>query len=140
MATRTYAYTVGLSEAGDVGPDRLGGKGAWLARLVAAEFPVPDGFVVTTDAYNDLVAAAGLSGSSPDELHRRIPETPLPGAISAAIRDAYARLGAHSVAVRSSGTSEDLPGASFAGQHDTFLKVEGEQAVLAAVRECWASL
>ncbi|MET8001151.1 PEP/pyruvate-binding domain-containing protein [Nonomuraea glycinis] len=111
-----------------------GGKGANLGELISHGFPVPDGFVVTTDAYAQV--AAGLStrdsvqrAAVPDELRREI------------IR-AYAELGAGGapVAVRSSATAEDLPGAAFAGQQDTYLNVVGEDALIDAVRRCWASL
>ncbi len=109
-----------------------GGKGANLGELIAHGFPVPDGFVVTTDAYAQV--AAGLStrdsvqrAEVPDELRRDN------------IR-AYAELGGGAVAVRSSATAEDLPGAAFAGQQDTYLNVVGEDALVDAVRRCWASL
>ncbi|WP_370831318.1 PEP/pyruvate-binding domain-containing protein [Kocuria sediminis] len=77
---------------------------------------MPDGFCLTTEAYR--------SGAVPE------------GAVLAA----YERLGGGPVAVRSSATAEDLPGASFAGQQDTVLDVEGEDALLAAIRLCWASV
>src|SRR5215470_6162816 len=65
----------------------------------------------------------------------------MPGDVAAAILDAYQRLGAETpVAVRSSATAEDLPNASFAGQQDTYLNIVGADAVLDAVRRCWASL
>jgi pyruvate,water dikinase len=60
--------------------------------------------------------------------------------VSARILEAYRELGGSEVAVRSSGTAEDLASASFAGQHDTFLNVSGPDALLDAVRACWASL
>src|SRR5947207_431734 len=63
-----------------------------------------------------------------------------PGAIAAAVRDAYAGMGRPPVAVRSSATAEDLPGVSFAGQMESYLDVRGAEAVLDAVRRCWASL
>ncbi|MET8986103.1 PEP/pyruvate-binding domain-containing protein [Nonomuraea wenchangensis] len=100
-----------------------GGKGANLGELVRNGFPVPPGFVVTTRAY-DL---AGRDGELPGELRREI-------------AGAYEALGAGPVAVRSSATAEDLPGAAFAGQQDTYLNVVGEQALLDAVRRCWGSL
>src|SRR5439155_9232686 len=66
---------------------------------------------------------------------------PVPEAITNAVREAYAALGAEApVAVRSSATAEDLPGASFAGQQDTYLNVTGAEALVDAVRRCWASL
>lgn len=66
--------------------------------------------------------------------------TSMPEALRTDIAGAYAALGGGSVAVRSSATAEDLPGAAFAGQQDTFLNVDGEEAVVRAVRDCWASL
>src|SRR5262249_7402781 len=70
----------------------------------------------------------------------RLRTSPVPGEVATATRDAYAALGDGPVAVRSSATAEDLPGASFAGQQDTILNVTGEEALLDAVRRCWASL
>ncbi|MGH3094703.1 MAG: PEP/pyruvate-binding domain-containing protein [Streptosporangiales bacterium] len=117
-----------------------GGKGANLGRLTRAGFPVPPGFVVTTTAYTDFVDAAGLTGCAPAEMHERIGAQEVPERIAAPVLDAYRDLGAPKIAVRSSGTAEDLADASFAGQHDTYLDVEGEQPLLTAVRDCWASL
>jgi pyruvate,water dikinase len=65
---------------------------------------------------------------------------PVPPDVEAAIRDAYAAMGGGPVAVRSSATAEDLPFASFAGQQDSFMDVAGADAVVEAVRRCWASL
>ncbi|MBM3945726.1 MAG: phosphoenolpyruvate synthase, partial [SAR202 cluster bacterium] len=64
----------------------------------------------------------------------------VPRRIASAIREAYAEMGAGPVAVRSSATAEDMPEASFAGQQSTYLNIEGEDAVVQAVRDCWASL
>ncbi|OZM81321.1 PEP/pyruvate-binding domain-containing protein [Pseudonocardia sp. MH-G8] len=132
-------YTLALSHVGRHDADLVGGKAAGLGALIGAGFPVPDGFVVTTAAYRDFLDTTGLAGRGPQELHERIPCAPVPERIVAAVRAAGAGLRGP-VAVRSSGTAEDLAGASFAGQHDTYLGVDGEQAVLAAVRNCWASL
>lgn len=126
----------------------LGGKGANLARLRALELPTPVGFVITTAAYDDFVAANHLervsapdSAASPARMQNAIQAAPMPGELRDAILMAYQRLGATSaVAVRSSGTAEDLVAASFAGQHDTFLDVVGPDALLRAVQACWASL
>lgn len=74
----------------------------------------------------------------PTRLRERLLNAPFPDALSVAIFDAYARLGQPAVAVRSSGTAEDLASASFAGQHETVLDVQGSQALLDAVRVCWA--
>lgn len=104
----------------------VGGKAANLGELVRAGFEVPRGFVVTTEAY-----------------HRRDPDGSVPADLADRIRDAWRHLVGDSgtrVAVRSSATAEDLAEASFAGQQETFLDVEGEDAVVAAVADCWASL
>ncbi len=117
-----------------------GGKGANLGELRRAQFPVPDGFVITTAAYALAAEAAGVTGETPATARVRLAASPVPAGIADAVREAYRALGASKVAVRSSATAEDLPDASFAGQQDTILDVAGEDAVLDAVRRCWASL
>jgi rifampicin phosphotransferase len=117
-----------------------GGKGANLGELRRAHFPVPDGFVITTAAYALAAEAAGVTGETPATARVRLAASPVPVGIADAVREAYRALGAPAVAVRSSATAEDLPDASFAGQQDTILGVSGEDAVLDAVRKCWASL
>jgi pyruvate,water dikinase len=140
-------------------PGVAGGKGASLARLARAGFRVPPGFHVTTSAYLDFIGRGGLrepvlaamsavDASDPatfDAAAARIGDLfagqPVPAPTAAAIAGAYAALGDGApVAVRSSATVEDLPGMSAAGQHDTYLNVRGEAAVLEAVKRCWASL
>lgn len=116
-----------------------GGKGANLGELIRAGVAVPDGFVLTTEAYALAAAAAGVDPGDPLGARERLIGTPMPAEIWAEVRDAYRALGGP-VAVRSSATAEDLPEASFAGQQDTILDVDGESALLDAVRRCWASL
>jgi pyruvate,water dikinase len=116
-----------------------GGKGANLGELIRAGFPVPDGFVITTDAYAQAASAAGVDPKDPAGARARLVENALPAAIADAVRGAYRALGGR-VAVRSSATAEDLPEASFAGQQDTILDVEGDGPLLHAVRRCWSSL
>lgn len=132
---------------GDVGI--AGGKGANLGELIRAGFTVPPGFVVTTEAYDRFVAHNHLDqavarihelGESASSLRLAFETATMPPGIEQGISITYERLGAGAVAVRSSGTAEDLPGAAFAGQHETFLNVQGTAAVLNAVRRCWASL
>jgi len=118
--------TVPLGEVDRSSGALAGGKGANLGELVRAGFSVPDGFVLTTHAF--ALAAAAPRGS------------PVPPAVAEAALKAYAALGSGRVAVRSSATAEDLPGASFAGQQDTYLDVSGDEALLDAIRRCWASL
>jgi pyruvate,water dikinase len=144
----------------------VGGKGASLGKLASAGFAVPDGFHITTEAYREFVSAnalqqeimAALQEASPtaattlDAASVRIggwfDTAHLPAELGAAIRSAYTDLCNRSlqgrddlpVAVRSSATAEDLPGASFAGQQETYLNIRGADAVLAAAKKCWASL
>jgi pyruvate,water dikinase len=136
----------------------VGGKGASLGELTHAGIDVPPGFVVTTAAFeqflkaleerspvraliepldeNDLDAVTAVSGT----LRKRVEEEALPPEVEQAIIDAHARLGATTVAVRSSATTEDAEDASFAGLQDTFLWVLDAQDTVHRVRECWGSL
>jgi pyruvate,water dikinase len=136
----------------------VGGKGGNLGEMTRAGIPVPPGFVVTADTYFYFVRETGLeklireklSGLDVNdskklqevagELKDRISNTPIPKFIIDAIKAAYKKMGGGLVAVRSSATAEDLPEASFAGQQRTFLNINGEDAVVQAVRDCWASL
>ena len=136
--------------------DQAGGKGANLGELTRADLPVPPGFVIVTDAYRAYVAEhqladkiakftaptddpAGYEAAS--EQIRALFADDVSDALRTEIAEAYAALGEHTpVAVRSSATAEDLPEASFAGQQDTYLNVRGLEDLLAAVRDCWASL
>src|SRR5436190_2467146 len=129
-----------LDELTAVDLPEAGGKGGNLGGLRRAQFPVPDGFVITTAAYALAAEAAGVTGETPATARVRLAASPVPAGIAHAVREAYRALGASEVAVRSSATAEDLPTASFAGQQDTFLGVLGPDAVLDAVRRCWASL
>jgi pyruvate,water dikinase len=124
----------------------VGGKAGNLGVLARAGFPVPPGFCLTTEAYRRATAHAGLQDllDAPDLAERAraaVLAAPIPPEIADAVTAAYAELGADvPVAVRSSATAEDLPFASFAGQQDTYLNVVGPDAVLDAIRRCWASL
>ena len=120
--------------------ESVGGKAANLRELQRADFPVPDGFILTTEAYLQAAQAAGVDPREPDSAAERLRGAAVPEAVAAAACEAYATLGGGAVAVRSSATAEDLPGASFAGQQDTYLNVEGETALLDAIGRCWASL
>ncbi|MCY3621940.1 MAG: PEP-utilizing enzyme [Gammaproteobacteria bacterium] len=147
-------------EAGDADLETVGGKGHSLVRLVGAGYPVPPGFVVASGAYRRFVADHGLEnrilelarpavvdGTASFEAAstdiRQLFDAGLPADLIADISRAYARLSSAidpAVAVRSSANAEDLPEASFAGQQETYLNVRGAQAVIAAVKDCWASL
>lgn len=129
----------------------VGGKAANLGELIGAGFVVPSGFCVTTGAYRQVAAGGHLEdvldvpvrdiAGLAERARAAILAAPVPIAVAAAVVGAYRALG-HDVpvAVRSSATAEDLPSASFAGQQDTYLNIVGAEAVLDAVRRCWASL
>ena len=136
----THALVRALQELGSGDIDAAGGKGANLGELIRAGFPVPDGFVLTTAAYARAAEAAGADPGDPAAAGSRLGGATVPPEIATAVREGYHAMGAGRVAVRSSATAEDLPDASFAGQQDTILDVEGDDAVLDAVRRCWASL
>ncbi|WP_344584633.1 PEP/pyruvate-binding domain-containing protein [Nonomuraea roseoviolacea] len=126
---------------------QVGGKAANLGEMTRAGLPVPPGWVLTTDAYRQVAEAAALDEVIAEggpglaaAARERLLATPVPEPVAKAVTAAYERLGGGPVAVRSSATAEDLPFASFAGQQDTYLNVVGAEAVLDAVRRCWASL
>ena len=153
---------IGLADIGLVG-GKTASLGELFGQLGAAGVRVPDGFAVTAEAYRALLDADGLreriaaildrvqvedvSGlaAAGAQLRRLVEDAPLPAGLEEQVLAAYRSLrlpdGRESaVAVRSSATAEDLPEASFAGQHESFLGVRGEAAVLGAVRRCLASI
>ena len=156
METEEVQPTTAVVDLNDIGSEDLatvGGKALNLGRMLRAGLPVPPGFCVTTPAYRRVVgdrlaeSIVALSEPSPagdqraEQLRRIVLEAPVPDDLADAIAARYHSLGADvPVAVRSSATAEDLPGASFAGQQDTYLNVVGTDAVLDATRRCWASL
>ncbi len=107
--------------------DLVGGKGLSLGLLTAAGLPVPPGFCITTAAYRDAIATSNGELALDENLRRRVME-------------GYRQLGGGPVAVRSSATFEDSAAASFAGQQETILGVEGEVALADAIVRCWRSL
>lgn len=145
----THKTTGLLADFGRTDLATAGGKGAALGELLRHGFPVPPGFIVTTDAYRLLLDETGL-GAALDGIDQNMADGGalralfarfgMPAAVRSEIGEAYAALGGGAVAVRSSATAEDLPGAAFAGQQDTFLNVVGEESVAEAVADCWASL
>jgi phosphohistidine swiveling domain-containing protein len=147
-----------LARFGRADLDLAGGKGANLGELSRAGFDVPPGFVITTAAYDLLLQENGLDSridelladldevgsasiaSASQRIREMLQNAAMPAQVAAEVLPAFRRLGGGAVAVRSSATAEDLPGAAFAGQQETFLNVQGEEALLEAVRACWASL
>ncbi|RPI68692.1 MAG: phosphoenolpyruvate synthase [Ignavibacteriae bacterium] len=158
-------YCIPFSDLTNVDVPRVGGKNASLGEMVHDLTPlgirIPNGFAVTADAYRSFLHANALEqglASALDTLDTTgltnlhevgtacrdlIAHASLPAAIAQEITDAYHVLAQHghdSVAIRSSATAEDLPTASFAGQHDSFLDVSGDIDVLKAVQRCYVSL
>ena len=141
-------YIIDLASRSALNPALSGGKGAGLAWLCRQHVNVPAGFILTTTAFRDFLVTCApepgpdLRGPNPDEagaLLRAIETARFPPSTARAILRAYRRLGGP-VAVRSSLVGEDASAASFAGQFSTHLQVEGEEALLVAIRACWASL
>jgi pyruvate,water dikinase len=141
--------------------EEAGGKGANMGEMVAAELPVPPGFVVLRDSYLASMRGAGVSdelnaahreallaAGDPgrfDEMCAKMKALVRQAGMSEEVRDrileAYRAMGADSfVAVRSSATGEDGADASFAGMNETFTNVRGEQDLIEKVGQCWASL
>lgn len=141
----------------------VGGKGANLGEMTKAGFPVPPGFIITSAAYFHFLDVTGIRGKIHDllakisvndskELDEAAKKTreliirqEFPPDLAKEIIEAYFKmdkgiLKRAIVAVRSSATAEDLPGASFAGQQETYLNVSGETELIQKVRACWASL
>lgn len=142
----------------------VGGKNANLGELLSFNMPVPPGFAITAGGYrlhvgqnkiedkiNKLLQGIdegdteSLEGAS-KKIRALIEAAPLPRPLQDGIAEAYKALGAKLrvkepvVAVRSSATAEDLPGASFAGQQDTFLFVKGRDKLMKYVAKCFSSL
>ncbi|HSW11942.1 MAG TPA: phosphoenolpyruvate synthase [Solimonas sp.] len=155
------------SELGMHDVEIVGGKNASLGEMIrnlaASGVKVPNGFATTASAYREFLSHEGLAARINDMLTKlnvddvvelaRVGKlireacikAPFPAALEAEIREAYGKLLAEStaeisVAVRSSATAEDLPDASFAGQQETFLNVQGIDNVLHAIKEVFASL
>lgn len=140
----------------------VGGKGASLGEMINVELPVPRGFAVTAPTFKRFIEETKIADKlfkslevdvdDPKALKNAekaakdlILNTKMPSDIEKEILDAYEELCRREdknvfVAVRSSATAEDLPGASFAGQQDTLLNISGGKAVVDAVKQCWASL
>jgi pyruvate, water dikinase len=168
MSAAPSPLVVPLSSVTLADVERVGGKNASLGEMLQAlgqnGVRVPEGFVLTADAFRLHLREAGLTewiaqtlsqvdcrdvralAEAGQAIRARVREAPLPPALVPAVAAAYAELSAHygenatDVAVRSSATAEDLPGASFAGQHETYLNIRGLPALDGAIRACFASL
>ena len=146
--------------------DRVGGKNASLGEMITnlsgMGVSVPNGFATTADAFDQFLDQSGVNqriyalldetdiddvsalAKAGAQIRQWIIDTPFQSELENAIREAYDLLSADdaeaSFAVRSSATAEDMPDASFAGQQETFLNVQGFDAVLVAVKHVFASL
>lgn len=162
--TQESQYVLWLRDCTSESLPQVGGKNASLGEMTKAGIPVPPGFAVTTAAYDEALKTGGIrseihlivSRVNPEDvpslnrasetIRQLIESKPIPQQIEGAIRASYQTLCEQCkvpnlpVAVRSSATAEDLPGASFAGQQDTFLWVRGPEQVLEKVKVCWSSL
>ena len=163
----SHRYICQFAELGIDDVPLVGGKNASLGEmyreLTAQGVNVPNGFAITAQAYRYVLDQAnawpnlhqaldGVDVNDVNDLARRaqaasdiVYGAPLPEDLAAQIIEAYGKLKDEygpqlTVAVRSSATAEDLPTASFAGQHETFLNISGEAKLLDAVRRCFASL
>ena len=121
----------------------VGGKGESLMALVRAGFEVPDGFVVTTEAFREALRGRLAGARSAEDVRRRIVEMPLPEELSSAVERGYTELlqrGSRSLAVRSSSEDEDNVLQSWAGQQDSYIHVRGFLALQKHIKLCWASI
>ena len=166
-ASTTESYILWFEEIGLQDINRVGGKNASLGEMYRELTPqgvrIPNGFAITAEAYRYVLRQAGLDSKIQQilgdldtgdmsnlrqrgrQIRQAIIGATLPPALEQAIEEAYDRLSAPStggadVAVRSSATAEDLPDASFAGQQETYLNVQGHQALLETCKRCFASL
>ncbi len=161
------AHVIPFEKLRNVDVPSVGGKNASLGEMIsqlsAKGVRVPTGFATTADAYREFLAQSGLDAKINEELDRLnvddtqalaicgkkvrewIMETPFPEALIQAVKENYDLLTAKSgngatFAVRSSATAEDLPDASFAGQQESFLNIQGLDNILHAIKEVFASL
>ncbi len=151
---------IGLTDVPSVG-GKNASLGEMISRLASFGIPVPDGFATTALAFEDFLSQNRLHLplreliQQLDHVHysnlreigsaarKLLMEAELPIHLKQAVLEAYKELGKQeliAVAVRSSATAEDLPEASFAGQHESYLNIRGEEALLQAVKKCFASL
>ena len=151
-------YVLPLEQAHGDEAWQAGPKAANLSALLAAGFTVPRGFVITVDAMDHYLEEAGLAervsgfldalelaapediDAKPQALRDLVHSGELPVDLSRPILQAFESLGGMPISVRSSSTMEDRPDGTFAGQHDSFLNIQTEDALLNVLKQCWASL
>jgi len=136
----------------------VGNKAANLSKLIQYKFPVPEGFVIRTNAYNEFVSFNNLDDIIQESLlkivfnnyetiekcsktiHDSIKNSEFPSELVNELELKYKEFSSYNVAVRSSATAEDLPSASFAGQYDTYLNLRDFSQILKHIKKCYGSL
>ncbi|MEL7105678.1 MAG: PEP/pyruvate-binding domain-containing protein [Pseudomonadota bacterium] len=133
-------YVLWFHDAGCLSVADAGGKGASLASMTQQDLPVPGGFAVPADVLEkcvDVDTLRALANAQDHEAAVKLVETT--AVVPDEVIKAYNEMGAGKVAVRSSASAEDSEAASYAGQQETYLNIEGDEAVRKAVIDCWAS-
>ncbi|MFH0943473.1 MAG: phosphoenolpyruvate synthase [Candidatus Beckwithbacteria bacterium] len=157
-----HSLLVNFNQVGKSDIALVGGKGANLGEMINAGFPIPPGFIVTSQAYYQVIETNHLKpiikailnqidpkdiqslNQASSKIKKLILQADIPQELATEIIKNYLQLGLNNrhclVAARSSATAEDLPDASFAGQQETFLNIQGEANLIQSIRACWASL
>lgn len=160
MPTNNYILEFSQVDREDI--DKVGGKGANLGEMTQAGFPVPPGFVIPSSAYKFFIEENNFKkqievilkstnvkspsevAQSSEKIRKLLEKGRIPEAVVTQVAKRYGKMSSffkHAlVAVRSSATAEDLPDASFAGQQESFLNIQGEASLLESIRRCWSSL
>ena len=163
-ANKKKRFILWFEESSKGDTSLVGGKAANLGEMIGAGIPVPPGFTITAYAYRHFIQKTGIEEKireiletvdyddqvrlteKADEVRQLFKRTEIPPDLEDVISNAYNDLSERlrtvdaNVAVRSSATAEDLPGASFAGQQETYLNVRGRLNFLESVKNCWGSL
>ncbi len=155
---KDFKFVRFLKEIGKNNLLQAGGKGANLGEMIKAGLPVPEGFVLLVNSYQRFIEYNSLGKNiekllaetnheqpeavkkATEEIKEWFARGEMPADIKKEIYEIYRDLGEPQVAVRSSATAEDLPGASFAGQYSTYLNVKGIEELYESIKKCWASL
>ncbi|MEH7373310.1 PEP/pyruvate-binding domain-containing protein, partial [Priestia megaterium] len=124
----------------DEANEKVGAKALNLIKMKRKNLPIPDGFIIQTEALKRYIEWNEIDRQT-DNIHERILHGEIPIEIESDLVEAFRNLKCSytSVAVRSSSSAEDLEGASFAGQYETYLNVKSTEDFLSKVKACWAS-
>lgn len=151
------SYVINLTDVNNKSINEVGGKGANLGEMIRSGFPVPQGFCVTSFAYGaymhennfetviekvlpEIYERPAEANGLAIKLQSVLASGTLPNGMEEEIKAAYTSMANVRVAVRSSATAEDLPEASFAGQQDTYLNIQGTDSLILHIKKCFASL